>query len=58
MREGTVVDGLELTLSAEESSGTTRNAQLRKREITDQERHERKKNRKDMQLKAANVEKK
>jgi hypothetical protein len=49
---------LELTLSAEESSGTTRNAQLRKREITDQERHERKKNRKDMQLKAANVEKK
>ena len=58
MREGTVVDGLELTLSAEDSSGTTLYAQLRKREITDQERNERKKNRKDMQLKAANLEKK
>jgi len=58
MREGTVVDGLELTLSAEDSSGTTLYAQLRKREITDQERNERKKNRKDIQLKAANLEKK
>jgi len=54
MREGTVVGDAVLTLSAEESSGTTLYSQLRKRHISDQERQERKKNRKDVQLKSEN----
>ena len=58
MREGTVVDGLSVTLSAEESAGTTLYAQMRKRDISDAERMERKKQRKDIQLKAQKEENK
>ena len=58
MREGNVVDGLSVTLSAEESAGTTLYTQLRKRDISDAERMERKKQRKDIQLKAQKEESK
>jgi len=58
MREGNVVDGLSVTLSAEESAGTTLYTQLRKRDISDAERMERKKQRKDVQLKAQKEESK
>jgi len=51
MREGTIIDDLSVTLSAEESAGTTYYSQLRKREFSEQERLARKQHRKDMQIK-------
>ena len=52
MREGTVIDGLSVTLSAAESVGMTYFSQLRKREYSEAQRMERKANRKDMLIAA------
>jgi tRNA (guanine-N(7)-)-methyltransferase subunit TRM82 len=50
MREGKVIDGLSITLGAEESGGTTMSTQLKKKVFSDQERADRKKNRLDVRI--------
>jgi tRNA (guanine-N(7)-)-methyltransferase subunit TRM82 len=50
MREGKVIDGLSITLGAEESGGTTMSTQLKKKVFSEQERSDRKKNRLDVRI--------
>jgi tRNA (guanine-N(7)-)-methyltransferase subunit TRM82 len=55
MRECEVIDELSVTLSSEESAGTSMSSQLKKKEFSEQERNERKQNRLDVRLRETNA---